>query len=113
MIKQLLSVISIILLLILIPLGILYLMSPSKDDISHYNDDNYYLVRVVVGSGKTTESYYGTLEKTEYSKWENGTDSTIWLVSSRDENRGYRLSCDAITTITIYDKNDRLPLTFR
>lgn len=84
---------------------------PEVRNISYYGDDNYYMCNAIVGSGKSEQFHFGAIKKTDYEKWVNGENGTIWVICSNDKNRGWRLNCSAITTITIYS-NDWLPLNF-
>lgn len=85
---------------------------PKIRNISYYNDDRYYMVNAVTGGGRTSDSrHFGAIKKEDYDSWKDGTATTVWVVSSRDENRGWRLRCNMISTITIYDKR-YLPFNF-
>lgn len=85
---------------------------PKIRNISYCNDDRYYMVNAVTGDGRTSDSWhFGAIKKEDYDLWKDGTATTVWVVSSRDENRGWRLRCNMISTITIYDKR-YLPFNF-
>lgn len=85
---------------------------PKIRNISYCNDDRYYMVNAVTGDGRTSDSWhFGAIKKEDYDSWKDGTATTVWVVSSRDENRGLRLRCNMISTITIYDKR-YLPFNF-
>lgn len=86
---------------------------PKLRNISHYNDDNYYMVNAITGSNENSPDnwHWGAIKKEDYDSWRDGTVATVWVVSSRDENRGWRLRCNMISTITIYDRK-HLPSNF-
>ena len=95
-----------------ITFGAIYLCShPNVRDISHFDDDNYYMVDVIVGSRDTESSHFGAVTKEDYNRWVNQESGTIWVVSSKDEDRGWRINISSITMITVY-KRDWMPLNF-
>lgn len=85
---------------------------PETRHISYYGNDDYYMVNVSVNRGRFGESYSGALKKDEYEKWVNGDPGTIWIVSARNKNQGWRLNINTITKIKIYD-DGWLPLNFK
>lgn len=85
---------------------------PEIRNISYYEDENYYMCNAITGDGSSCESWhFGAVKKEDYKSWANGTTDTIWIVSSRDKNKGWRLRCNMISTIQIYDRK-RLPFNF-
>ena len=50
-------------------------------------------------------------KKENYNAWKDGTAITVWVVSSKDKNKGWMLRCNTISTIIIYDR-EYLPLDF-
>ena len=91
----------------------IYVLHPEVRGISYYNNDNYYMVNVITGNNESSPDnwHFGAIKKEDYDSWKDGTATTVWVVSSRDENRGWRLRCNMISTITIYDKR-YLPFNF-
>lgn len=85
---------------------------PEMRKISYYNDDRYYMVNAITGDGRTSDSWhYGAIKKEDYDSWKDGTAITVWIVDSKNKDRGWRLRCNMISTITIYDKR-YLPFNF-
>lgn len=85
---------------------------PEIRNISYYDDENYYMVNAITGNGETLDSWhFGAIKKKDYEAWADGTASTVWVVSSTNENKGWLLRCNMILTINIYDR-DRLPFNF-
>ena len=71
------------------------------------------MVNAITGNNeKSRDNWHeGAIKKEDYDAWKNGTTTTVWVVSSKDENRGWRLRCNTISTIIIYDR-EHLPLNF-
>lgn len=85
---------------------------PEVRNISYYEDDNYYMCNAITGGGESSDNWhFGAVKKEDYESWANGTSETIWIVSSTNKNKGWRLRCNMISTIQIYDKK-HLPLNF-
>lgn len=104
------NILMIVILLAIIVVPILGICLTTHPEIRHiYND--YYIVNVVVGSGRSEKSHFGAIKKDDYNKWANQENGSIWVVSSKDESRGWRLNIGLITTIQIYDRK-WLPLNF-
>ena len=100
-------VVIIIAAIILISFLVYRFSHPELRNISHYNDDNYYMVSAITENN----TYQGAIKKEDYNAWKDGTAITVWVVDSRDETRGWRLRCNTIYTIVIYDRK-HLPLKF-
>ena len=88
-----------------------YCENGAKRNISHYYEEEYYMCDVITGGTKYPQSHYGSIKTSDYKKWENGEISTIWVTSSKDENKGWKLNCNQIITIKIYNR-DWLPINF-
>ena len=90
-----------------------YYISHPESHISYYNNDDYYMVNVITGNNDSSPDnwHWGAIKKEDYNAWRDGTAITIWVVSSKNENRGWMLRCNTISTITIYNK-EHLPLNF-
>ena len=88
-------------------------ISHPESHVSYYNDDNYYMVNVITGNNESSPDnwHYGAIKKEDYNTWRDGTATTVWVVSSKNENRGWMLRCNTISTIAIYNK-EHLPLNF-
>ena len=110
--KENILMIVILLAIIAIPiLGICLATHPEIRHISYYDNNDYYMVNVVVCSGRSEKYHFGAIKKDDYNKWANQENGSIWVVSSKDESRGWRLNIGLITTIQIYDRK-WLPLNF-
>ena len=94
-------------------LVVTYYISHPESHISYYNNDSYYMVNVITGNnGNSPDSWhFGAIKKEDYNAWRDGTATTVWVVSSKNENRGWMLRCNTISTIAIYNK-EHLPLNF-
>lgn len=85
---------------------IYYWTHPKLRNVSYYNNDNYYMVNVITGNnGNSPDSWhFGAIKKENYNAWKDGTAITVWVVSSKDKNKGWMLRCNTISTIIIYDR---------
>ena len=92
---------------------IYYEAQPDLRNVSYYNDDNYYMVNAITGSNGSSPDgwHWGAIKKEDYDAWENGTATTVWIVDSQNEKKGWRLRCNTISTIIIYDR-EHLPSNF-
>ena len=91
----------IVVVIIFVSFLIYYWTHPKLRNVSYYNNDNYYMINAITGNN----------EKEDYDAWKNGTTTTVWVVSSKDITRGWRLRCNTISTIIIYSR-EHLPLNF-
>ena len=105
-------------LIVTVPFGYIlgfdiYYNTIGKEKLIGYNDNNYYYINAIVGSGRAETSYFGVVTKEDYNKWKNGESGTLWINKLLKEDYGYRINVDKITSIIIYDKeNDYLPANF-
>lgn len=90
----------------------IYYNTAGKEKLFEYNNDDYYYVNVIVGSGRTQSFYFGAITKDEYNDWADGKIGTVWVNKLLKENYGNRINIDSITSIMIYDKDDLLPTGF-
>lgn len=90
-----------------------YWTHPKSRNVSYYNNDNYYMVNAITGNNESSPDnwHFGAIKKEDYNSWKNGTATTVWVVSPKDITRGWRLRCNTISTIIIYDR-EHLPLRF-
>ena len=80
--------------------------------IANYNNDDYYIVTAIVGSGRSCTHYNGSIKKDDYDKWIDGDGGVIWITTARNKDKGYRINSSTITTIKIYSKDDIIPINF-
>ena len=99
----------IVIVIIFVSFLIYYWTHPKLRNVSYYNNDNYYMVNTITGNNKS--SHFGAIKKENYNSWKDGTATTVWVVSPKDITRGWRLRCNTISTIIIYDR-EYLPLRF-
>ena len=90
---------------------IYYWTHPKLRNVSYYNNDNYYLVNAITNESSPDNWHCGAINKEDYNLWKDGTATTVWVVSPKDITRGWRLRCNTISTIIIYDR-EYLPLEF-
>ena len=90
-----------------------YWTHPKSRNVSYYNNDNYYMVNAITGNNESSPDnlHFGAIKKEDYNSWKDGTVTTVWIVSPKDITRGWRLRCNTISTIIIYDR-EHLPLRF-
>lgn len=89
---------------------IYYWTHPKLRNVSYYNNDNYYMVNAITNESSPNNWHFGAIKKEDYNSWKDGTATTVW-VSPKDITRGWRLRCNTISTIIIYDR-EHLPLRF-
>lgn len=113
-ITSIILTVLIILVLIVFMFGAdIYYNTAGKEKLFEYNNnDDYYYVNVIVGSGRTQSFYFGAITKDEYNDWADGKIGTVWVNKLLKENYGNRINIDSITSIVIYDKDDLLPTGF-
>lgn len=99
--------------ILLVSFAVYMFFHPKIRGISYCDDNRYYMVNAITGNNESSPDnwHFGAIKKEDYASWKDGTATTVWVVSSRDENRGWRLRCNMISTITIYDKR-YLPFNF-
>lgn len=88
-----------------------FIYHPEMRNISYYGNDDYYMVNVITGSGRSESWHFGAITKEDYERWRNQEIGTIWITSSQNIDRGWRLNISSITTIQIFDE-DWLPFNF-
>lgn len=49
------------------------------------------MVVAITGRNSPNNRHYGAIKKEDYNGWKNGTATTVWIVSSEDKTRGWRL----------------------
>ena len=103
----------IVVVIIFVSFLIYYWTHPKLRNVSYYNNDNYYMINAITGNNeKSRDNWHeGAIKKEDYDAWKNGTTTTVWVVSSKDITRGWRLRCNTISTIIIYSR-EHLPLNF-
>lgn len=107
---------SVILMFLVIALcfSVLVYKSNNPEDLINYGNDNYNFVSVNVDYGKHGMSYYGTISKADYNKWLNGELGTVFIYSTKFENRGWRVNVSSIISMSNYGcAPDHLPTNFR
>ena len=99
---------------IVIVIAVNFYMSIIKPEkcIANYNNDDCYIVTVIVGSGRSRTHYNGSIKKDDYDKWIDGDGGVIWITTARNKDKGYRINSSTITTIKIYSKDDIIPINF-
>lgn len=106
-------VIIIFLLIILLFFGVGLYKCNNPEDFVNYGDDNYCFVLVYVDSGRHENIYAGTVTRTDYQKWINGDNGTIFLYSTYPKDRGWRLNISQITSMNNYGSCPTyLPMNF-
>lgn len=68
----------------------------------HYKDDNYCFVLVYTGSGKSQNTYSGTMSCEDYERWVNGDNGTVFIYTDNEAKYGYRINISSITQISNY-----------
>lgn len=88
-------------------------LHPKIRGISYCDDNRYYMVNAITGNNESSPDnwHFGAIKKEDYDSWKDGTATTVWVVSPKDITRGWRLRCNTISTIIIYDR-EHLPLRF-
>lgn len=94
-------------------LGLIYLLyHPEIRNISHYENENYYMCDVVVKDGFIPSNHhYGAIKKEDYELWKSGESGVIQLIDSKNQNKRMKIRCEIIPTIIIYNQG-WLPLQF-
>lgn len=68
----------------------------------HYKNKDFCFVVVYVGSGRSQETYSGTMSVEDYTKWTNGENGTVFIYTDSKAKYGYRLNISSITHISNY-----------
>ena len=92
--------------------GIIYKCYHNENRL-YYGNDNYCYVTVSIGSGKSHVMYHGAITVSDYNKWCNGDEGTLFVYSTISEGYGNRINIDKITRINNYgNKPEWLPMNF-
>lgn len=111
--KYVVSIFVIALLIVCLLIGLLTYKCTHNENYLYYGNDNYCFVTVQVGSGRSSETYYGVITVDDYKRWLDGKEGTIFVNSVINKNYGITVSIANITTIDNKGSKPKwLPLNF-
>ena len=84
---------------IVIVIAVNFYMSIIKPEkyIANYNNDDCYIVTVIIGSGRSRTHYNGSIKKDDYDKWIDGDGGVIWITTARNKDKGYIINSSTIS----------------
>ena len=111
--KYVVSILIIFLLIVCLLIGLLTYKCTHNENYLYYGNDNYCFVTIQVGSGRSSETYYGVITVDDYKRWLDGKEGTIFVNSVTNKNYGITVSIANITTIDNKGSKPKwLPLNF-
>lgn len=111
--KYVVSIFVIFLLIVCLLIGLLTYKCTHNENYLYYGNDNYCFVTVQVGSGRSSETYYGVITVDDYKRWLDGKEGTIFVNSVINKNYGITVNIANITTIDNKGSKPKwLPLNF-
>lgn len=115
-IRDFIYVVSTIIVFLLIVIGLIVLATykcTHNENYLYYGDNNYRIVTVKVGAGRSSELYDGAITVEDYGRWINGEEGTIFVNSVKKKGFGIAVNISNITTINNYGSKPKwLPLNF-
>ena len=111
--KYVVSILIIFLLIVCLLIGLLTYKCTHNENYLYYGNDNYCFVTIQVGSGRSSDIYYGVITVDDYKRWLDGKEGTIFVNSVTNKNYGITVSIANITTIDNKGSKPKwLPLNF-
>ena len=111
--KYVVGIFVIFLLIVCLLIGLLTYKCTHNENYLYYGNDNYCFVTIQVGSGRSSDIYYGVITVDDYKRWLDGKEGTIFVNSVTNKNYGITVSIANITTIDNKGSKPKwLPLNF-
>lgn len=111
--KYVVGIFVIFLLIVCLLIGLLTYKCTHNENYLYYGNDNYCFVTIQIGSGRSSDIYYGVITVDDYKRWLDGKEGTIFVNSVTNKNYGITVSIANITTIDNKGSKPKwLPLNF-
>ena len=80
--------------ILLVSFAVYMFFHPKIRGISYCDDNRYYMVNAITGNNEISPDNWNfvAIKKEDYDSWKDVKENTVCVVSSRNENRGSRLS---------------------